>query len=260
MDYLEIRNLCHSSFTDEEKRRRKAQIKPINRDFLDDLPMQVRNIMDDICWTYRDQPWFEEAWEKYRKHVLEAGLGGKIKMPGFVFNEYIDKYVDTMEKQRKTELCHFEECDIEELYHHGVKGQRWGVRRFQNEDGTLTAEGRARYGVDENGKMSKEGKKLYEQDVRDQKVLNRSSAGNAVRSAAKTGGKYFAAQCLVTGAAVVASKALLKSGNIGGANATATGAKAVNGVLSSIGAIHMTVSAIKGANEKGKIYDSQMGR
>lgn len=31
-----------------------------------------------------------------------------------------------------------------ELYHHGVKGQRWGVRRYQNEDGTLTAEGRRR--------------------------------------------------------------------------------------------------------------------
>ena len=35
-----------------------------------------------------------------------------------------------------------------ELYHHGIKGQRWGVRRFQNEDGTLTEKGRRRYGED----------------------------------------------------------------------------------------------------------------
>lgn len=32
-----------------------------------------------------------------------------------------------------------------ELYHHGIKGQKWGVRRFQNSDGTLTDEGLRRY-------------------------------------------------------------------------------------------------------------------
>lgn len=30
--------------------------------------------------------------------------------------------------------------------HHGIKGQKWGVRRYQNEDGGLTPEGRKRYG------------------------------------------------------------------------------------------------------------------
>lgn len=37
-----------------------------------------------------------------------------------------------------------------ELYiqHHGILGQKWGQRRFQNEDGSLTPEGRKRYGVD----------------------------------------------------------------------------------------------------------------
>ena len=41
------------------------------------------------------------------------------------------------------------------LAHHGIKGQRWGVRRYQNEDGTLTEAGKRRYYVDSNGEMKK---------------------------------------------------------------------------------------------------------
>ena len=31
------------------------------------------------------------------------------------------------------------------LVHYGIFGQKWGVRRYQNEDGTLTEEGKERY-------------------------------------------------------------------------------------------------------------------
>lgn len=34
-----------------------------------------------------------------------------------------------------------------ELYHYGIKNQKWGVRRFQNEDGSLTEAGKRRYSI-----------------------------------------------------------------------------------------------------------------
>lgn len=39
------------------------------------------------------------------------------------------------------------------LEHFGIKDQRWGVRRFQNPDGSLTPEGRERYGVGKEGSV-----------------------------------------------------------------------------------------------------------
>lgn len=42
------------------------------------------------------------------------------------------------------------------LYHHGIKGQKWGVRRFQNANGSLTPAGKTRYSREELNEQRKE--------------------------------------------------------------------------------------------------------
>lgn len=58
------------------------------------------------------------------------------------------------------------------LSHHGVKGQRWGVRRYQNKDGSLTDQGRRHWGVG------------YGDDA----VAKDSNKGNSILSSLKRSG------------------------------------------------------------------------
>lgn len=46
------------------------------------------------------------------------------------------------------------------IVHSGVKGMKWGVRRYQNPDGSLTPEGRKRYGSYSGAKRTKSNNKI----------------------------------------------------------------------------------------------------
>lgn len=56
-------------------------------------------------------------------------------------------------------------ANVTELYHHGINGMKWGVRRYQNADGSLTAAGRKRY-LNSDGTLNNKGKKKFGDSVR----------------------------------------------------------------------------------------------
>lgn len=94
---------------------------------------------------------FKKAeYEWYKKHSKEMkhSIGEDINMPWTNDQTWALMNKPQPEEIRLIDIIN--KPDPEEIYHHGTKGMRWGIRRYQNEDGTLTAEGRARYGYKED--------------------------------------------------------------------------------------------------------------
>lgn len=62
------------------------------------------------------------------------------------------------------------------IEHHGVKGQRWGVRRYQNADGSLTEKGKTRI-----NKTKTKVEKMYDKMIHksEKKAMNATKKGKS---------------------------------------------------------------------------------
>lgn len=81
----------------------------------------------------------------------------------------------------------------DDIYHSGIKGMHWGIRRYQNPDGTLTPEGRKRYNVGSDGNLyDKETGKKYG-------LSTKAKVGIGAGAAALAGGAALAADQIFNG-------------------------------------------------------------
>lgn len=157
----------------------------------------------------------------------------------------------------------------DELAHHGVKGQRWGVRNYQNEDGTLTSQGRNHYGVGDgydkyrnpNGSLNERGKIRYDKTKqyvtkheksvgsRIGRTIGGGAAGGLIGSltgGALIGGGSLAA-FLAAGGSLTAAN-LGAFGVIGAAGAIASVPLMAAGVLGGL-----TITGLKHAHQARKV-------
>ena len=122
--------------------------------------------------------------------------------------------------------------DYNELYHHGIKGQKWGVRRFQRKDGTRTAAGKRR----ERENLSS----MSDQELRDK--INRMNLEKRYNSLA-SGSRNSSVLDVAEKSAKTASSASKIAGNISKANGK--GSSATDVVSKSFDTASKTVSAVK---------------
>lgn len=119
----------------------------------------------------------------------------------------------------------------DELYHFGVKGQRWGVRRYQNKDGTRTSAGKKREKQKTHeGNTKKSNRKKVSAEVK-KKILIGSATALTVAAAATLYGTNPSVRKAVNSGLKKAGNVSVKALKNGSNKAVSAGKNAVKSII-----------------------------
>lgn len=87
-----------------------------------------------------------------------------------------------------------------ELYHHGVKGMKWGVRRYQNPDGSLKKGHKKRYGEPPAGVRKQRAKQKVETGKKFADNFDKHKTLKVIKTtAAVASGAFWLTSAIATG-------------------------------------------------------------
>lgn len=173
------------------------------------VPSKKAEAIEDFISRYN-------AWKSSRRknsdNLTDHGISAK-KSSAFEKQKNSNTADMNKKRNRNVAITH-----SEELYHHGILGMKWGIRRYQNPDGSYTAEGKRRkskgkeYSEDYwNAHDKKDPKYMSDKELQKRnnrlqqeqqyKALTKTKADKAKESVIKGGKKLLAA---TVGATVMA--------------------------------------------------------
>ena len=128
--------------------------------------------------------------------IYDKKLGGTVEYyEPLLYDSNGKKYDEKNRLYSTTKSHNLPLIHSDELMHHGILGMKWGIRRYQNEDGTLTAEGQARYGG-----------KTHVDELSDEEKADLQEAGRKDRNKKIAIGVGVAAAAVTVGAVWLAKR------------------------------------------------------
>lgn len=149
LEDLTRKYVLRNALDDAHKNNTKIVMPKDDKKLWEDAYQLFRNLKgkyaeDNISTEIRT---LDDGTDYIVSSIYDKKLGGTVEYyEPLLYDSNGKKYDEKNRLYNTTKSHNLPLIHSDELMHHGIKGQKWGLRRYQNDDGTLTEAGRLRYG------------------------------------------------------------------------------------------------------------------